>query len=409
MSGTRRGPVGPGSLGALREANESRVLALLAGARRSQAEVAREAGLAASTVSNIVRDLIARGVICVVQEPGEPRLLELNRTGALTVGIDVGHRHIAVASVTPSGEIVAEDRSDLPQNLSADKATEIIRRLYDTVLETSGTSTERLLGVAMGLPTPIDQATRRVAAPSILPGWAGVDMAALVSERLGRPVLIENDANLGALAERAWGAGRNVESLAYLKLSEGVGAGLILDGKLYRGRHGIAGEIGHTTMDEYGRVCRCGNRGCLETLVAARTVTDLLEPVRGPGLSIADVVRLAGDGDVACARVLADTGRLIGIALANLCNMFNPELVLLGGELAQAYEFMMPPMMDVVRRQGIPVATASLRIEPSSLAAKAHVLGAAWLAGREETLPAAQCSDDEQMDRQETPGVQVLY
>ncbi len=395
MSGTRRSSVGPGSQSALREANESRVLALLAGCRRSQADVARETGLAASTVSNIVKDLIARGIVHVVQEPGMPRLLTLNHTESLTVGIDVGHRHIAVASASTDGRIVAEDRTELTENLSAAKAIDIIRRLYDGVLEASDTETDRLLGVAIGLPTPIDQVTRRVASPSILPGWVGLDMAALVSERIGRQVLIENDANLGALAECAWGAGRNVDSLAYLKLSEGVGAGLILDGSLYRGRHGIAGEIGHTTMDEFGRVCRCGNRGCLETLVAARTVTDLLEPVHGPGLSIASVVRMADDGDVACARVLADTGRLIGIALANLCNVFNPELVLLGGELAQAFDYLMPPMLDVVRRQGIPVATASLRIEASRLGADAHVLGAAWLAGHEETLPMLQRSSSE--------------
>ena len=104
---------------------------------------------------------------------------------------------------------------------------------------------------------------------------------------------------------------------------------------------------------------------------------------------------MADDGDVACARVLADTGRLIGIALANLCNVFNPELVLLGGELAQAFDYLMPPMLDVVRRQGIPVATASLRIEASRLGADAHVLGAAWLAGHEETLPMLQRSSSE--------------
>lgn len=378
MATPRRSTAGPGSPAALRVANENRVLALLNQSRLSQAEVARLAGLAPSTVSNIVRDLVDRGVVTISQEQG--RLLELSRTDTRTIGIDVGHRHIAVAAVSLAGEIVAQEREPIGGQESAAEAVGIIKRLFSTVMQHEQVQGGRLLGVGMGVPTPIEAKTRQVAAPSILPGWVGVDMVHLVSESLGLPVQIENDANLGALAERAWGAGRDVESLAYLKLSEGVGAGLILDGRLYRGRHGIAGEIGHTTMDEFGRVCRCGNRGCLETLVAARTVTDLLEPLRGPGLTISDVERLAEEGDVACARVLSDTGRWIGIALANLCNVFNPELVLLGGELSQAARFMLPPMREVIRRQGIPVATQDLRIEAGALGSDAHVLGAAWLA-----------------------------
>ncbi|CCH79429.1 conserved hypothetical protein [Nostocoides japonicum T1-X7] len=379
MPGRRLGSIGPGSPTALRAANESRILGLLATGSRSQAEVAREVGLAPSTVSNIVRDLVTRGVVSVTQESGRGRVLALSGRGTLSVGVDVGHRHIAVASVTTTGEVVAEERVDIGLRVTAAEATEIIAELFASVLDASDLGAEDLTGVGLGVPTPIEMSTRRVAAPSILPGWVGVDIADLVSSRLGHAVVVENDANLGALAERVWGAGRGCESLAYLKLSEGVGAGLILEGRLYRGRHGIAGEIGHTTMDEFGRVCRCGNRGCLETLVAARTVVDLLEPVRGPGLTIARIVALADEGDVACARVLADTGRLIGVALANLCNVFNPELVLLGGELSQAARFLLPPMREVVRRQGIPVATESLRIEAGALGAQTHVLGAAWL------------------------------
>jgi predicted NBD/HSP70 family sugar kinase len=231
--------------------------------------------------------------------------------------------------------------------------------------------------VGAGLPAPIDSRTRQLGAPSLLPGWVGLHIDDYLSEALGTPVVVENDANLGALAEHLWGAGRGLDSVAYLKLSEGVGAGLVLGGALFRGGlAGTAGEIGHTTVDEYGAVCRCGNRGCLETLVAARAVVRLLEPVLGPGLGIADVVDRARQGDAGCRRVLADTGRHVGVAVANLCNLLNPERVVIGGELAVAGELLLGPMREVVGRYGIPSAVATSEIVLGTLGADAHVLGA---------------------------------
>lgn len=371
----------PGSPSALRRANRQRILSLLeTGDELSQADLARATGLAPATVSNIVRELIADRNLVVAGRSGRAHTLRLDAGSGIAVGIDVGHRHITVATVSRGGDVLAERRADTPTNLPAAEAVSIMKRAFGEVVAETGIREEALLGIGMGIPTPIDQESRQVAAPSILPGWVGVDMGELVSQQLGREVFVDNDANVGALAELTWGAGRGLESLAYIKLSEGVGAGLILGGELYRGRHGIAGEIGHTTMDEFGSVCRCGNRGCLETLVAARTVINLLEPVRGHDLTIADIVRFAENGDVACARVLADTGRHVGVALANICNVFNPERILIGGELALAGQFLLAPIREVIRRQGIPAATESLTIELSALGPHTHVLGAALLA-----------------------------
>jgi len=232
----------------------------------------------------------------------------------------------------------------------------------------------------MGLPAPIDSRTGEVGAVSILPGWVGVPATQLASEHFGQRVEVDNDANLGVLAEHMWGAGQGCDNLAFLKLADGVGAGLFIDGRLYRGRNGTAGEIGHTTFDEFGEVCRCGNRGCLETIVAARAVVELLEPRFGTQLSIADIVRMAQDGDAACSRVLADTGRQAGVAVASLCNLFNPERILIGGELAQAGELLLAPMRESVRRCGIPSSTEGLTIRLAELGARASALGAVALA-----------------------------
>jgi predicted NBD/HSP70 family sugar kinase len=281
--------------------------------------------------------------------------------------------------------ILATRRVDLEVGHDAHGVMARARQLIDEALKAADTDWDDIVGVGVGLPAPIDSRTRKLGAPSLLPGWEGLNVDEFISQAVGRNVVVENDANLGALAEHIWGVGRGYDNMAYLKLSEGVGAGLILDGKLFHGgRAGTAGEIGHTTVDEYGAVCRCGNRGCLETLVAARAVISLLEPVRGAGLTITDVVERAQHGDAACRRVLADTGRQTGVALANLCNLLNPERVIIGGELAIAGELLLQPMREIVWRYAIPSAVGTLDLVLGSLGPDTHVLGAVALALRDQ-------------------------
>ncbi|MGH3948079.1 MAG: ROK family transcriptional regulator [Pseudonocardiaceae bacterium] len=377
----------PGSQTALRSANQQRVVTVLQSrGELTQAQIARETGLAPATVSNIVRELTSEGVLVASGAGGRGRAVRLARSAGLAAGIDFGHRHVTVAVCDMAHEILAERRVDLSANIAASDGLERAAGLLEQALAEIGSDLSAVVGIGMGLPAPLDSRTGEVGALSILPGWVGVDAARLASERFGTGVEVDNDANLGALAEHAWGAGAGIDNIAYLKLSEGVGAGLVLNGELFRGRNGIAGEVGHTTFDEFGAVCRCGSRGCVETIVAARSVIELLEPRRGPGLTIADVVELAAAGDTACARVLADTGRQAGIAVANLCNMVNPERILIGGELALAGELLLAPLREAVRRCGMPSATTDLEIHPAALGARAHVLGAIALVLRTHAL-----------------------
>ena len=215
---------------------------------------------------------------------------------------------------------------------------------------------------------------------SILPGWTGARPAEELRGRLGVPVHVDNDANLGALGEMVWGSGRGVRDLAYIKVASGVGAGLVIEGKIYRGPGGTAGEIGHITLDESGPVCRCGNRGCLETFAAARYVLPLLQSSHGTDLTMEGVVRLARDGDPGCRRVIADVGRHIGSGVANLCNLLNPSRVVLGGDLAEAGELVLGPIRESVGRYAIPSAARQLSVLPGALGGRAEVLGALALA-----------------------------
>ncbi|WP_300015393.1 ROK family transcriptional regulator [Pseudonocardia sp.] len=376
----------PGSLTSLRAANHARVLAVLqASGARTQAELARATGLAQSTVSNIVRELAGSGAVSVnrVRRDGRTaQVVRLSRSVGLLAGIDVGHRHLTVGLADATYEILAHERIPLDADHRAGDCLAEAGRLLDTLVDRIGAARDEVIGIGMGLPAPIDSRTGEVGAPSILPGWVGVDAAALAGKSLGVAVEVDNDANLGALAEARWGAGRGARILAYLKLSDGVGAGLVVDGLLHRGPAGTAGEIGHTTIEEFGAVCRCGNRGCLETLVSTGAVLDLLVPRHGPHLTIADVVARARSGDAGCLRVLADTGRHIGIGVANLCNVFNPDRIVLGGELAGAGDLVVEPLHGALQRYGIPSAVRAVDIVIAALGDRSHLLGAVALGGQ---------------------------
>nr|WP_086010322.1 ROK family transcriptional regulator [Tsukamurella sp. 1534] len=372
----------PGAPSALREQNRRRVIhALEAHGDLTQADLARETGLATATVSNIVRALIGEGTVATDSSRAR-RTVHLVRAAGHVVGIDHGHRHVRVAVGDLSHTILAETRAELAIGVTAEEGLAVASSLLTDVLQRAGVDRSTVVGAGMGLPAPIERATGRVGSPSILPGWVGVDASAVATRALGLPVTVKvgNDANLGALAERRWGAGIGVTDMAYLKLSEGVGAGLIINGDVFSGMTGTAGEIGHTTTDEFGDVCRCGNRGCLETLVSAGRVSRLLEPTLGRRATIAEIADQARLGQRACVRVLEDVGRLVGRALADLCNVFNPELILVGGELAQASPVLIPAIRGVVDRCGVPSATASLQIVPAKLGERTHILGAFALA-----------------------------
>ncbi|QDQ94597.1 ROK family transcriptional regulator [Rhodococcus sp. WB9] len=381
----------PGSQSSLKSANQHRVVrALQTSGELTQAEIARRTGLAPATVSNMVKELTAAGMVAVPggDHPGQRgRAVKLTRKMGLAVGIDFGHRHLTVAVADMAHEVLAEERVELGAGHRAADGVVQAGALLDAALDRLGCDRTSVLAVGMGLPAPLETDTGEVGGPSILPGWVGVDAAAIASEYLGTAVQVDNDANLGVLAEHMWGAGRGTTDLAYIKLSDGVGAGLVLDGRLYRGRGGTAGEIGHLTLDEFGQVCRCGNRGCLETLVASHVVTGLLAPSRGPDLTIADIVAMAEGGDAACIRVLADTGRHVGVAVASLCNLVNPERLVIGGELALAGELLLGPMREVVGRYAVPSAVRSLDIRVAELGPRAQVLGAVAL-GLRSALPA---------------------
>ncbi|MEU6060982.1 ROK family transcriptional regulator [Streptomyces sp. NPDC047097] len=370
----------PGSQTSLHRANLERVVrAVRMAGSLTQAEIARTTGLSAATVSNIVRELKDGGTVEVTPTSAggrRARSVSLSGDAGVVIGVDFGHTHLRVAVGNLAHQVLAEEAEPLDVDASSEEGFDRAEALVKRLIQTTGISPDKVVGVGLGVPGPIDVSSGTLGSTSILPGWTGINPSQELGRRLGVPVYVDNDANLGALGELVWGGGRGVRDLAYIKVASGVGAGLVIDGQIYRGPGGTAGEIGHITLDESGPVCRCGNRGCLETFTAARYVLPLLHSSHGTELTMERVVQLAREGDPGCRRVIGDVGRHIGSGVANLCNLLNPSRVVLGGDLAEAGELVLGPIRESVSRYAIPSAARQLSLAPGALGGRAEVLGA---------------------------------
>jgi predicted NBD/HSP70 family sugar kinase len=389
-----------GSLESLRAHNRRRVLdALRHRGTASRAELARVTGLSRSTVSSLVGELQDSGLVVeTTARAGDggglggsqgrpPVLLTLDRRAGAVVGIDFGHDDVRVAVADLGRTVLAERTADVDVDHAGTGALDLAARLVDEALEEAEIPQDRLLAAGLGLSGPVDHEADLVHRSTILPSWGDIRPGAEMSRRLSVPVHIENDANLGALAEVSMGAALGRRHAIYLMIAAGIGAGIILDGKVVHGAGGTAGELGHVLADESGPICRCGNRGCLETLVAGPAIVDLLRPTYGATLTLDDVLEHVAAGDQGATRAIEDAGRAVGRVLAGLVNVLNPEMIVVGGELAAAGEALLAPVRTAITRHAIRPAAADAEVVPSALGDRAEVLGALILAAQRADAP----------------------
>lgn len=369
----------PGSQTSLREANRARIVdAVKRHGGLTQVELAGATGLSPATVSNIVKELSSSGVLHTTPSTRSGRRAQhvtLARALGLVAGIHFSTRHLRVALADVAHTVVAEHHLPLAKDHRADNELNRTARLIADMLDSVDATMGEVLAVGVALPAPINLSTGTISRTGIMRGWDAVPVAEVMERRLKRPVFVDNNANLGARAEFRSGALRGKENAVYLSIDDGIGAGLIINGKVFRGHNGSAGEFGHLTIDENGPLCRCGNRGCLETYVGGEA---LIESLRGNhrGLKLHDIVVRAIAGDPKCIRAIADAGRHIGVATANLCNIFDPSRVVVGGELSQAGELLLGPMRHALERAVIVGPENVPDIVQSQLGARAEMLGA---------------------------------
>lgn len=374
----------PGSQASLREMNRLRVLdAVREHGTLTQVEIAGVTGLSAATVSNLVKELDGAGMVQLapsIRNGRRATQVSIATSGGLLAAAVFGDRDIRVAIANGPGGIVSQKRMPLPADHAADEGMSRAARLVQELVEGVGRGMSDLRSFVVGLPAPIDTVSGQVGSEGVMPGWRGVAVGPAMEDAVQVPVLVDNTANLAALGEFKMGALQGVSTGVFLKVSYGVGAGLIIGGELFRGSAGTAGEIGHITIDENGPLCRCGNRGCLDTFVGAGAVLSALRATHGT-LTLKDVIARALAGDPGCRRVLEDSGRHLGVAVAGVVNLLNPEVVLLGGQVARVGEVVLAPMREAIERCAIPSAAATVEVRVGDLPPEeADVRGALALA-----------------------------
>ncbi|MBF7081665.1 ROK family protein [Desulfallas sp. Bu1-1] len=312
----------------------------------------------------------------------------------LVVGVDLGGTKILTVLAGMEGDVLARVKVPTGAELGQEHVIDKIVETVQAALLEAGAPAGSVKAVGMGVPGPVDADNGFIHfAPNL--GWRDVPLGEIMRRRLDLPVYMDNDANLAALGEHRYGAGRGAADMVYITVSTGVGGGLILGGRVYRGAGGGAGEIGHVTVAEDGPVCRCGNRGCLEAVASgtamARRAAALVDEGRGAGIlaaaggdknkiSARAVARAARAGDAAALAILRDAGRYLGIAVAGLVNLLNPAAVVLGGGVMESAGLFWEPMLERVQRRSLPSSLEAVRIVRAALGGESGAMGAVALA-----------------------------
>ncbi|MEN8238680.1 MAG: ROK family transcriptional regulator [Actinomycetota bacterium] len=308
--------------------------------RTDRASIARDTGLSPTTVSAITGNLLEAGVI---RESGSgasrggrrPIVLEIVPGARLSIGVEVGASHITVIVLDLFGTVISRSSQPILTANAGVESVEMIKSMLEGILAELPTAS-RVAGIGVGIQS-------RVARP----GWKGIDLDAELRDSFGIPLWIDNDANLGALAEAWWGQGQDVADFTYVKLGGGVGSGHIIAGDIHRGHSGAAGEIGHTPSEPGGRLCQCGRRGCLEAYISSRTLVefylDECDDCESTGTHTTDrrlLIEAANRGEEPARRIVSDAGKRLGAALSTVIGILAPAMIVLSGPITAASDFM---------------------------------------------------------------------
>lgn len=360
----------------------------------SRAELGRRTGLSKSTISLHVERLLNLGLVAEETVPsGKRTRLVFNSEAGYVVAIDLGVTSVDIALCDLGGTIIHHEERSILVSEGPEKVLAEITSVIDAILMEHEVETNRLYGIGMGIPAPVEFSTGYPINPPIMPGWHKYPLRQILGERYQCLVYIDNDVNMMAVGEMQYGVGRGIENQIFVKVGTGIGAGIILSGMLYRGAKGCAGDIGHISLKNSDELCPCGNKGCLEMVASGRALARLgtnlalegeshaLRKILDEGREITakDIGDLASQGDLLCVSLIRMSGEAIGEVLAGLINFVNPSLVVLGGGVAGLGGRWLTTIKEVIYRKSTPLATRGLDIRFSELKSKAGVIGAAAL------------------------------
>ena len=294
-----------------------------------------------------------------------------------SIGVDVGGTKICTGIMDETGTLIQS--LEVP-TLAVEGPEAVIRRIKDTILAMfQHVSREYILGIGIGAPGPLNPHTGTIQDPPNLPGWDGIRLPEMIQNDVSLPVYLDNDANAAAVAEHRYGAGAGAKNMVYVTVSTGIGAGVVVDGRVRQGATGSFGEIGHTIIQPDGPLCTCGNRGCLEALASGTAIQRKAREVFGCDMTAKEVAELAATGEARAQSILDVTFRYLGIGLVNLVNLFDPEVMVIGGGLSQIGEPMFRALREALSANRFHPTPTNTRLCAAQLGTKAGVIGAASL------------------------------
>lgn len=375
-----------GNLADLQDHNLSRILELLRENEGiSRQDLVEMTGLSASGISKLVGALIDKGLVVedtvISRNRGRRAIsLKLNPNSIHAVGVRLARHYVQCGLFNVYGRTLFTTTREF-QTRSLAEAKDTLADLIGRTLHEAAARRLNVVGIGVSAPGPLFSHEGRIVLTSNYPEWTDFSVKEFLASRFHLPVHVEHDANVSVLAEKWFGKGVGSTNLVYVMVDRGVGAGIFCDGKLYLGYHGIAGEIGHTTICYDGPRCECGNFGCLEMYCSSLAVLTQARDVLGPAvtqdgqLTIDAVARLVREGDLRALRLMTDAGRFLGIGVANLINAYNPERIILGGEMIKAGEPWFQAVKESVRERTLPEVYAGTKIYMSELETDPAFLG----------------------------------
>lgn len=354
--------------------------AVLGHAPLSRAQISELTGLNKATVSSLVQDLIDSHLV-VENGPGQssggrkPVMLLFNGTAGYAVGVDLGVNYIRGLLVDLEGHVIAEHQRSLKQQ-DAGFVLGQLTACIELLMNEAPESPYGVVGIGVGVPGIVDDNGTILFAPNLK--WRQVGLQQLLEERFSIPVTIDNEANAGAQGEQKYGAGRGIPNQIYVSVGIGIGTGIILNKELYKGASGFSGELGHLSIEYDGKLCSCGNRGCWELYASENA---LLERAALLGFeSLEELLLAAAAGDEDVTLLIRSIGDYLGAGIANIVNVFNPDVVIIGNRMSRAAEWLEPAVQAAVDQRTLPYHRERMRILFAELQDQSAVRGAAYYA-----------------------------
>lgn len=363
----------------------------------SRTELAELTDLTSGTITNVTSRLLELGLISeagqTASRGGRKRvLLKLREEACVAIGIEISRQHVFGVLANLNGKVVSRAEEATEPGEGPVRTIARVVQMIDRFKEEAAGLECPVIGAGIGVPGPVKTDEGIVTTPPNFPGWRWIRLKDQVESRSGLDVLIDDDARTAALGEAWFGAGRDVESLVYMSVGTGIGAGVVVEGHLYQGAHGLAGQIGHASVDPFGARCECGNVGCLELFASSPGIVKLArqrlqegepsvlhEYEKAGDLTINRICESAEAGDLVAASVMETACTYLGTGVANVINVYDPQKIVLGGSLVRAYEMLVDRVRAIARERSFAHGGETPQIVRSQLGKEASALGAVAL------------------------------